>query len=73
MRHIVRIGIGCLLAAIVVTCIAMGLDRLGISGEGVHLGMIFFGLLLTSLSDRKLFWPSASDHVDGHRPDSRAG
>jgi hypothetical protein len=37
----------------------MSLDRLGISGEGVHLGMIFLGLLLTSLSDRELFWPSA--------------
>jgi hypothetical protein len=73
MRHIVRIGLGCLLAAIVVSCIAMGLDRLGVSGEGVHLGSILLGLLLTSLSDRALFWPSDSDHVDGHHPGDRAG
>jgi hypothetical protein len=73
MNHFVRIGLACLAAALVVTGIAMGLDQLGIRGEGVHLGMILLGILLGSLSDRELFWPSASDYVDGRRPGDRAG
>jgi hypothetical protein len=73
MKHFVRIGLACLAAALVVTGIAMGLDQLGIRGEGVHLGMILLGILLASLSDRKLFWPSASECGDGHRSGDARG
>jgi hypothetical protein len=51
----------------------IGLDRIGIRGEGVRLGLIVLGIPLVSLSDCKLFWPSPSEVVGGCGQRDRSG
>lgn len=73
MKPFVRIGIWCLFVATVMVGLMIGLERIGIRGEGVRLGMIVLGMLLVGLSDRKLFWPSASEVVGGRGQRDRSG